>query len=73
MNTIKRLKLSAGLSLMMWGLLSVGVAIASATAAPITLSFIGTVTNVGNNLGTTTFSSGQTLSKSYTFNAAVGG
>ena len=49
------------------------VAIAQTTAASITFSFTGTVTNVGNSLGTTIFSSSTTLSGSYTFNAADGG
>ena len=68
MNTIKRLKVSAGLSLMVWGLLSVGVAIALATAAPVTFSFTGALSDVQASMFPT-YNTGQTLTGSYTFNS----
>jgi hypothetical protein len=53
-------------------LLGVTTAVTPANAALITFNFTGTVTAVGSNLGgTTTFSNGQTLTGSYTFNSAT--
>ena len=52
-------------------LLGMTIAVTPANAALITFNFTGTVTGVGSQLGTTTFSNGQTLSGSYTFNSAT--
>jgi len=52
-------------------LLGTSIMIAPADAASITFNFTGVVTNVGSQLGTTTFSNGQTLSGSYTFNSST--
>jgi len=61
------------LSFMGGMLLCAGIAATSATAALVTFNFTGTVSNVGNKLNTNpaTFSTGQAVSGSYTFNSAT--
>jgi len=55
-------------------LLGASIAVTPATAALVTFNFTGTVSNVGNKLSTnpSTFSTGQAVSGSYTFNSATG-
>ena len=54
-------------------LLFASIATTPATAALVTFNFTGTVSNVGNKLNTNpaTFSTGQAVSGSYTFNSAT--
>jgi hypothetical protein len=66
MNTMKRLNLYAGLGLILWSLLSGGLM--AATAAPVTFSFTGAVSDVHASLFPT-FNTSQTLTGSYTFNS----
>jgi hypothetical protein len=62
------------LSFMGGMLLCASIATTPATAALVTFNFTCTVSNVGNKLSTNpaTFSSGQAVSGSYTFNSATG-
>jgi hypothetical protein len=59
------LRLGLAASMLLWA----SIAVTPANAASITFNFTGIVTDVGKNLGSTTFSNGQTLSGSYTFNS----
>jgi hypothetical protein len=61
------------LSFMGGMLLCASIATTPATAALVTFNFTGTVSNVGNKLNTNpaTFSTGQAVSGSYTFNSAT--
>lgn len=70
MNTMKRLNLYAGLGVILWSMLSSSLVVA--TAAPVTFSFVGDVTSVHPDLGST-FSTSQTLTGSYTFDPATVG
>jgi len=69
MNLIRQFLLNFCLtaSMLLWA----GIAVTPANAATITFNFTGTVTGVGAQLGTTTFSIGDTASGSYTFNPAT--
>jgi len=61
------LKLGLTTSMLLWA----SIAVTPANAASITFNFTGTVTGVGAQLGTSTFSVGDTASGSYTFNSAT--
>jgi hypothetical protein len=61
------LKLGLTASMFLWE----SIAVTSANAESIVFNFTGIVTDVGAQLGTTTFSNGQTVSGSYTFNPAT--
>ena len=65
MNHMRQFFLKLGLtaSMLLWA----SIAVTHANAAPIAFNFTGTVTDVGAQLGTTTFSTGQTVQGSYTF------
>ncbi len=51
--------------------LTASIAVTHANAASIAFNFTGTVTDVGAQLGTTTFSNNQLVFDSYTFNSAT--
>ena len=71
MKRIRRLKPSAGLSLVLLGLLSGVLMIAPATAAPVAFSFTGVVTNVQPSLNPP-FTTATLLTGSYTFEDSTG-
>lgn len=71
MKRIRRLKPSAGLSLVLLGLLCGVLMIAPATAAPVAFSFTGVVTNVQPSL-TPPFFTATLLTDSYTFEDSTG-
>jgi hypothetical protein len=71
MKRIRRLKPSAGLSLVLLGLLSSVLMIAPATAAPVAFSFTGVVTNVQPSLNPP-FTTATLLTGSYTFEDSTG-
>ena len=71
MKRIRRLKPSAGLSLVLLGLLCEVLMIAPATAAPVAFSFTGVVTNVQPSLNPP-FTTATLLTGSYMFEDSTG-
>ncbi|TKB87801.1 MAG: PEP-CTERM sorting domain-containing protein [Nitrospira sp.] len=65
---MRRRGMSVGLGVMVWGILSLSVAIAPATADPVTFQFTGEVFSVDSRLGGSTgFTNGNSFIGSYTF------
>jgi len=71
MNHMRQFFLKLGLtaSMLLWA--SIAVTPANAATIPVAFNFTGTVTDVGAQLGTTTFSTGQTVTGSYTFESTT--
>ena len=72
-NTMQLSNVWVGFGILLYGLFPGGLLANPATAALVTFTFTGTVTNTGGNLGTSPLGGGTpvSLSGSYTFNSGI--